>query len=428
MKLRIVNPLSTLLIVSLLWAIPACAQGTDTPDQSDQGSAFSQAKFVPDISLILDCSYLHRNIVDEEYEGLFLPGFLQSGDQAGSHEGFNLNYAEMSLYSVVDPYFELFAILHLSEEHVHLEEAYWLTKRLPAGFQLKAGKFLSSFGRINELHEHYWDFADRPLVHRAMFGEEGLNEIGARVTWVAPTDFYLMLGGEALMGANEGSYGRTGFSLPQDGVDVHGVRGPGLFVGYLKTSLDIDDASVLVGVSGARGQTRNDEGFSSGVADGQAYSGSTTVLGCELTMKWALDAIRYVSVQSEYLWRRVDATSYSLNQTQHMYQAALEKRQSGFYAQAVTKFSPRMRAGIRLDLLGENTVTLAGERADLPDNLARMSGMIEFSPTEFSRIRLQFIHDNAMFSGAAPQFNRTSVDEVTLQVNLAIGAHGAHAF
>jgi hypothetical protein len=383
---------------------------------------------VPDISLILDCSYLHRNIADEEYGGLFLPGFVPSGDEGGSHEGFNLNYAEMSLSSVVDPYFELFAILHLSEEHVHLEEAYWLTKRLPAGFQLKAGKFLSSFGRINEQHEHYWDFADRPLVHRAMFGEEGLNEVGARVTWVAPTDFYLMLGGEVLMGANEGSFGRTGFSLPQDGIDVRGIRGPGLLTGYLKTSVDIHDASVLLGVSGARGQARSDEGFSSGVAGGEALSGTTTVLGSELTVKYTLDAIRYVSFQSEYLWRHADGTSYSLNLTQQMSQAALEKRQSGFYAQAVMKFSLRMRAGVRFDLLGENEVVQAGHREDLPANLTRISGMIEFNPTEFSRIRLQYAHDNSMFSGAAPQLDRRAVDEVTLQVNLAIGAHGAHSF
>ena len=58
------------LIVSLV--IPARSQDTGTPAQ---GSPFSQAKFVPDISLILDCSYLHRNISDEQTSGLFLPGF-----------------------------------------------------------------------------------------------------------------------------------------------------------------------------------------------------------------------------------------------------------------------------------------------------------------------------------------------------------------
>jgi hypothetical protein len=417
-----------LYIFFFLWVIPVRAQGTGAPDQSAQGSSFSQAKFVPDISLILDCSYLHRNIADDEYEGLLLPGFAQSGDEAGPQEGFNLNYAEMSLYSVVDPYFELFAVCHLSEEHFHLEEAYWLTKRLPAGLQLKAGKFLSSFGRINELHEHYWDFADRPLVHRAMFGEEGLNEIGARVTWVAPTELYLLLGGEVLMGANGGSFGRTGFIRPQDGIDVQGLRGPGLAVGYLKTSTDIDDASVLLGFSVARGRTRSDEGFSSGVSGGEALAGMTTVLGGECTVKYTLDANRYISLQSEFLWRHTDATAYSLDQFQQAYLAALEKRQSGFYAQAVTKFSLRMRAGVRFDLLGRNQVVEAGRQEDLPGNLTRISGMIEFNPTEFSRIRLQYNHDNSMFSGAAPQLTRTPVDEVTLQVNLAIGAHGAHSF
>ncbi len=232
---------------------------------------------------------------------MFLPGFVESGEHSLPREGVNLNYAEITFYSVIDPYFELFAVCHLSEEHFHLEEAYWLTKKLAAGFQLKAGKFLSSFGRINELHTHYWDFADRPLVHQAMFGDEGLNEIGARITWSHDGGVSRSRHGSILMGENEASFGRTGFLLPQENIHVSSVRGPGLFVGYLETSVDIGDASVLMRLSGAQGTTRSDEGGSSGAPNSRALSGSTTVLGGALTVKHTFDAIRYIFFQSEYL-------------------------------------------------------------------------------------------------------------------------------
>lgn len=417
-----------ILIVSTFLAVPISAQDGGTSGQSAQSSPFSQAKFVPDISLILDCSYLHRNVSDEEYAGHFLPGFVQSDEHPASHEAFNLNYAEITFYSVVDPYFELFAVCHVSEKHFHLEEAYWLTRKLPAGFQLKAGKFLSSFGRLNEQHAHYWDFADRPLVEQAFFGDEGLNEIGARATWVAPTDFFLFVGGEILMGENAASFGRTGFALPQQNVSVLSVSGPGLFTGYLKTSVDIGEASVLTGLSAARGATRSDQQFSAGASGGQAISGNTTVLGGEFTVKYTLDAIRYLSFQSEYLWRNTEATSYSIDGAQHPLQSSVQKHQSGFYAQLVAKFGLRTRGGVRFDLLQRNEILTAGQRQDLPEDLPRLSGMIELNPTEFSRVRLQYNYDLSKYSELNKQFDRMPIQELSLQVNLAIGAHGAHSF
>ena len=109
-------------------------------------------------------------------------------------KGFNLNYAELSLFAPVDPYFDLTATLPFSSDGVELEEAFFTTRSLPWGFQLKGGKFRSSIGRLNVQHPHVWDFADAPLVNRAFFGSDGLVEAGAQVNWLAPTPFYLLLG------------------------------------------------------------------------------------------------------------------------------------------------------------------------------------------------------------------------------------------
>jgi len=64
--------------------------------------------------------------------------------------------------------------------------------------------------------------------------------------------------------------------------------------------------------------------------------------------------------------------------------------------------------------------------ADLPDTLDRYTGMIEFNPSEFARIRLQYGHDRSsyLYEGERRKIN----NELVLQFNMAIGAHGAHAF
>jgi hypothetical protein len=51
----------------------------------------------------------------------------------------------------------------------------------------------------------------------------------------------------------------------------------------------------------------------------------------------------------------------------------------------------------------------------------RATGSLEFNPSDFSRIRLQYNHDR---SGRTERTNH----EVFLQFTMGIGAHAAHAF
>ncbi len=411
-----------ILLITILGVPHAHAQ-----EGAAQSSPFSQSKFVPDISLILDGSYVIRDRAQDFYESLQVPGIGHADQELHPNAGFNLNFAEVTFYSVVDPYAELFAVLHLSEEHFGLEEAYGLSRSLPGGFQLKFGKFLSGFGRINEKHVHTWDFADMPLINRLVFGDEGLNEVGARVTWVAPLDTYLMFGGEVLQGNNEVTFGTSGFSDPFGSLAVSQAARPALFLGYVKTSVDIDDAVVLLGVSGARGTTRKDEDFSSGGAQGSAFSGKSTVLGGDLTVTYLLDPIRSISFQSEFIWKKTSGTSY-VRDSSLITQRGIDFLQSGIYAQLVAKLDLRWRAGIRLDYLPTIESDHRGIVEGAPDALTRFSGMVEFNPTEFSRIRLQYNHDQSKYDVSLSPAKRTVVNELILQVNLAIGAHGAHSF
>jgi hypothetical protein len=418
----------TIVFCSFLIANPrsASAQAGD----KNISNPFSQAKFVPDIALIADFSAVGRNMKNAEYADLAVPGLLQArslGEHAGPNakNGFNFNYAEMSLYSVVDPYFDLFAVFHLHQEGFEIEEAYINTRRLPSGFKVKAGKFLSSFGRINEQHAHYWDFADAPLVYRAFFGEENLNEIGARLTWLAPTSFYLMFGGEILAGENEASFGVEGFQDASGAHEIEDSEAPNLYVGYVKTSLEAKKLVALLGGSFAYGKRRMNDGVDQNIAEnpeGFGEYGDTFIFGGDLTLKYLLGSYRYLSLQSEYLYRNMSGDRYD-NSGGMM---SLDKKQSGLYSQLVYRVSQCWRTGFRFDLLQKNMIKTDSERANLHENLPRYTAMLEYNPTEFSRIRLQYSHDRSGYldEGAFQKIN----NELILQFNITIGAHGAHSF
>jgi hypothetical protein len=95
---------------------------------------------------------------------------------------------------------------------------------------------------------------------------------------------------------------------------------------------------------------------------------------------------------------------------------------------------PRWRAGLRYDRVwSDNTLSVAvnesGEDdADLLDESGlldeghtpyRWSAMIDYSHSEFSRLRLQFTRDEAL-----PEAD----NQVFLQYVMSLGAHGAHRF
>ncbi|HIP46293.1 MAG TPA: hypothetical protein EYG95_01905, partial [Campylobacterales bacterium] len=137
--------------------------------QNSSATSFNQKSFIPDISLILDASIVHRDIEDKEMKHLEVPGLVHGHshshaghEHASMHEkkGFNLNYAELSMYSAVDPYFDLTAIFHIGESSFEIEEGYIRTRDLPYNLSMKLGKFKSAFGYLNDKHHHAYNFAD----------------------------------------------------------------------------------------------------------------------------------------------------------------------------------------------------------------------------------------------------------------------------
>lgn len=399
-------------------------QYSNNPIYSPFNAPFSQARFVPDIAFIMDFSYAHRDKHNETLPSLINPGFTKSDGGLNLRNGFNFNYGELSLGSSVDPYFDLFTNFHLSEFGFEIEEAYVNTRSLPYGFQVKAGKFFSSFGRINSQHSHFWDFSDAPLIFDNMLGEHNINEKGVQVNWIAPTDFYLLAGAEVLGGENEKSFGNRGFTSGNN--KIEDSNGPNLFTGFLKTSLDFDDLIVLGGLSYAQGGTRliteedhEAEMHVHALGSGGNFAGNTRIFGADLTAKYFFDSYRYLSWQSEFLHRSMTGDQYNDNA-----KILLNQEQSGLYSQLVWKFNQQWRVGARLDLLLRNDVSEDNKNINLAGYQPKYTAMIDFNPTEFSRIRLQYNHDRTKYIDGTHE----PVNEVFLQLNMAIGAHGAHSF
>lgn len=421
------------LFITIIFSIINIESFAQTEQQTTD-NPFSQAKFVPDISLILDMSYLHRNIKNDEFKMLEVPGLIHSSDEAAAHgdehaemnsrKAFNFNYAELSVSSTVDPYFDMIGIFHLSKEGFDVEEGYFTSRNLPLGFQIKGGKFLSGIGRINEEHAHFWAFANMPLVYKSFFGSHGLSEMGMQMNWVAPTDFYLMLGGELLQGNNETSFGADGFQDLSGSLKVSSSNAPNLYTGFVRTSIDVDKLTVLAGISGAFGKSRLNHGIDTDAPDGQAVYADTKILNANLTLKYIIHSYKDITFQTEFLNRITKGDLYYKDSIGTTMKGDINKDQSGLYSQLVYKLSQYWRIGFRYDLLMKNEIVRNSNTLDLPDFMPQLSSIIEYNPSEFSRIRLQYNHDRTKYLEGSQKIN----NEILLQINLAIGAHGAHSF
>jgi len=95
---------------------------------------------------------------------------------------------------------------------------------------------------------------------------------------------------------------------------------------------------------------------------------------------------------------------------------------SGWYLQAIYQFVPRWRVGLRTERLDAGTVQYVGPT--LLDangyNPRKNTLMVDFSASEFSRLRLQYARDQARAGFTDNQWQ--------LQYQMSLGAHGAHGF
>ncbi len=157
----------------------------------------SAGAFNPGIAAVLNGFYAasSRDPDDAAHSGLR----HRRRDRAIPH-GFSLGESEVSFAANIDPLLAGFLDFSFDNDNQpDVEEAYIRTTRLGGGFTVKAGRFLSGIGYLNERHAHDWSFSDAPLPYRAFLNNQ-YGDDGVQVRWLAPTNIFLEFGAEWFRG------------------------------------------------------------------------------------------------------------------------------------------------------------------------------------------------------------------------------------
>ncbi|MGH8666191.1 MAG: hypothetical protein ACREUX_18170 [Burkholderiales bacterium] len=256
-----------------------------------------------------------------------------------------------------------------------------------------------------------------------------MRQDGVQLKWLAPTLLFVELGAEA----------SSGDQFPGSERNKNGIGGGALF-GHVGGDIGAS-TSWRAGLSYVRTSPRDrsyEDVDSLGGAVTNSFSGKARVWVADAVLKWAPDgnATRTnFKLQGEYFRFRQDGRlSYDDGGGSAAFGALTDgfaSRQSGWYLQGVWQFMPRWRVGYRYDRLDSGSVdnAIVASRAGpsaadfgllAPHDPGRNTLMLDWSPTEFSRVRLQLARDRSRVG--------ESDNQVLLQYIQSLGAHGAHRF
>jgi hypothetical protein len=402
-------------------AAPAPVAAAASAPAPAPSSAATANAFNPAISAILGGTYANLSKDPAQYR---IRGFVPGGEDIGpGQRSFNLGESEITLSANADPQFAGQVTFSLgSDNSASVEEAFFQTKELSNGLNVKGGRMLSSVGYLNSIHAHAWDFVDAPLAYQAFFGGQYKTD-GVQLKWLAPTERFLELGAEL----------GNGGAFPGNNRNKNGAGSAAVFA---HVGDDIgDSASWRAGLSwlhtGSSNRSYGDVD-STGAAVTNAISGHANTMIVDGVYKWAPNGNSTQTnfkLQGEYFRRREDGT-LAFDTTGRALSNTYASAQSGWYLQGVYQFMPAWRAGLRYDRLSSGTpdIGLVGSgvltAADFPQlaswHPSRTSLMFDYSPSEFSRLRLQFAQDKSRPDATDNQ--------IFLQYIMSLGVHGAHTF
>ena len=333
--------------------------------------------------------------------GAVLTGHYENTDTGSS--GFALGEAEINLKASVDSRFfgNLTVGMHEDngETEVGIEEAWLQTTGLPAGWSLTGGRFFSAAGYLNSFHFHSDDFVDRPLPYQEFLGGR-YSADGLQARWVAPTSLLFELGTELNWG---GAFPATS----------NGESSPGAWTLFAKLGGDVGNSnSWQLGVShitadAIERSTAHEHGHANEAeAAAETFTGDSDLTVVDFVWKWAPMGnlnVRNFKIQGEYFRSSEDGLFDGSD---------YDGDRDGWYLQGAWQFAPLWRVGMRYD-------TVDGELDDPDRSSRRTSAMLDWSPSEFSRLRLQYTNDRVL-----PETDH----QWYLQYIMSIGAHGAHQF
>jgi hypothetical protein len=370
-------------------ASPAAVPGQGGTQLPVYGGASAAAKVLnPDISVIGD-------FIGAAGHYPTPPGSVIR--QAGS-QSLTMHESEVGFQAIIDPYARGDFFLSFGEEGVDLEEGYITFTALPAGFVARAGKMRAAFGKVNSLHNHVLPWVDRPLVNENLVGgEDGIDDAGFSIQRIlpAPKDIFLEATGQVF----RGDTGAQTFFLPNGGTVEQ----------TLFTASNKSDVSTVAHLRGYKDITE-----STNLDLGLSYARGHNELGSDfLTQLYGVDAtVRWKPLRRSIYHSFIGRTELIWSQRQQPIDLAGEQRSFGMYASGDYQFARRWFVGGRYDY---------AQRARDDNQLDRgASAILTYWPSEFSQIRGQY-----RFTRYAEGIN---ANELLLQVQFSLGAHGAHPF
>ncbi len=296
----------------------------------------------------------------------------------------SLRESELGLQAIVDPYARADFFLSFNGSNVDVEEGYLTFTALPAQFLAKVGRMRVQFGKINTLHLHVLPWADEPLpIVNLLGGDEGWIGDGVSVAHLLPMPADLF--SELTVQVFRGDSGEL-FAAAH--------RSDLAYNAHYRAYGDISESSNL------------ELGFSYGY-------GPNTASTEEITRHTRLEAI-----DATFRWKPLRQGNYrSASIRGELYRSRRDQpdgRQTarGWFLSGEYQLAKRWFAGARV------------ESSDHADEASRRDTgqalLLTFWPSEFSQLRGEL--RRRRYAGG---INAT---EALLQLQFAIGAHGAHPF
>lgn len=107
------------------------------------------------------------------------------------HNQLYFRSAEIIFFGSLDKTFDMTLNLgaheHDGEFVFEAHEAYISSVALIPNSRLNVGKFLLNVGRLNQMHQHDWDFISAPRVQSEFFDEEAIHDTGFEFSTLLPT-------------------------------------------------------------------------------------------------------------------------------------------------------------------------------------------------------------------------------------------------
>jgi len=393
-------------------------------------------------SLLLPSALAQDSSLSNPSISAVLDGYYQNTDRplAERQAGFGLGETELALSANIDELFfgKLTTVIesHDGESEFTLEEAFIQTTALPAGFGIRAGRFLSDIGYLNNQHLHTDAFTARPAVYRAFLGGHYFDD-GIRLNYLAPTDLYWSMGFEAFKGES------------MKAIDEHNERDfkdTGIYTLHTKIGGDIGiSSSWQLGLNYLRNengrlspfeeeedehdldvhQTHDEHSHSA------SYTGENTY-GIDFVFKWAPKGnykYNHLAISGEFfkVTDFVADDEHEENHDEHQNDSlAINEKDyhQGWYLSSVYQFSPNWSAGLRFAKVDTQSLHDAHFESQ---QLKETELSIAWHSSHFSTVRLQYTHQstNNFDNNDAANFDS---NVVTLQYVMSLGAHNAHQF